>query len=76
MCEISRDFPVISGGDKPVTIGDLIDWTPKELITKVMLEEKVFETWYDGRVVLLGDGKIMLSFFGLNVFHCLANVVS
>ncbi|KAG0285514.1 hypothetical protein BGZ96_010253 [Linnemannia gamsii] len=55
MCEISRDFPVISGGEKVVTIGDLIDWTPKELITKVMLEEKVFETWYDGRVVLLGD---------------------
>lgn len=57
MCELSRDFPVISGGDKLVTMGDLIDWTPKDLITKVMLEEKVFETWYDGRVVLLGDGK-------------------
>ncbi|KAF9283545.1 hypothetical protein BGZ88_010436 [Linnemannia elongata] len=55
MCELSRDFPVISGGDKLVTMGDLIDWTPKDLITKVMLEEKVFETWYDGRVVLIGD---------------------
>lgn len=63
MCELSRDFPVISGGDKLVTMGDLIDWTPKDLITKVMLEEKVFETWYDGRVVLIGDGKRLLSFF-------------
>ncbi|KAF9185542.1 hypothetical protein BGZ51_002615 [Haplosporangium sp. Z 767] len=37
------------------TLGDIIDKTPKELISKIMLEEKFFETWYDGRVVLLGD---------------------
>lgn len=24
-----RDFPVVSGGDKKLTLGDLIDWTPK-----------------------------------------------
>ncbi|KAF9575174.1 hypothetical protein EC968_004110 [Mortierella alpina] len=37
------------------TLGDIIDKTPKELISKIMLEEKYFESWYDGRVVLLGD---------------------
>ncbi|KAF9309487.1 hypothetical protein BG003_009702 [Podila horticola] len=34
---------------------DLIDRTPKHLISKVALEEKVFDTWYGGRTVLLGD---------------------
>lgn len=38
-------------------LGDLIDRTPKHLISKVALEEKVFDTWYSGRTVLLGDGK-------------------
>ncbi|KAF9091029.1 hypothetical protein BGX23_005545 [Mortierella sp. AD031] len=55
MCEQVRDFPVVSGGNNNLTMGDLIDLTPKELISKVMLEEKVFKTWYDCRTVLLGD---------------------
>ncbi|KAG0273269.1 hypothetical protein BGZ95_010918 [Linnemannia exigua] len=55
MCEQVGDFPVIAGGDKKLTVGDLINWTPKELISKVMLEEKVFQTWYSGRTVLMGD---------------------
>ncbi|KAG0333827.1 hypothetical protein BG004_000679, partial [Podila humilis] len=37
------------------TLGDIIDKTPKDLISKIMLEEKFFECWYHGRVVLLGD---------------------
>ena len=53
-----RDFPVVSGGDKKLTLGDLIDWTPKENISKAMQEEKVFKTWYGLRTVLIGDGKI------------------
>lgn len=57
MCEQVKDFPVVSGGKKKLIFQDLINWTPKELISKVMLEEKVFETWYDCRTVLLGDGK-------------------
>ncbi|KAF9307779.1 hypothetical protein BG003_000217 [Podila horticola] len=36
-------------------MGDLIDKTPKHLISKVMLEEKIFSTWHGGRTVLLGD---------------------
>ncbi|KAG9071557.1 hypothetical protein KI688_005769 [Linnemannia hyalina] len=56
MCAEVRDFPIISGGDKITTVGDLIDLTPKDLISKVMLEEKVFETWHYKRVALIGDG--------------------
>ncbi|KAF8946746.1 hypothetical protein BGZ47_011490 [Haplosporangium gracile] len=55
MCEQVRDFPIISGSEKGVTMGDLFDWTPKDLISKVMLEEKVFDTWFDCRTVLIGD---------------------
>lgn len=57
MAEKIRAFPILSGSDKKLTMGDLINWTPKELISKVMLEEKVFETWHHGRAVLIGDGK-------------------
>ncbi|KAF9926176.1 hypothetical protein FBU30_004177 [Linnemannia zychae] len=37
------------------TISDLVDATPKELISKVYLEDKLFETWTHGRVALIGD---------------------
>lgn len=57
MCKQVRHFKVPGGKDgKILTIGDLIDRTPKDLISKVMLEEKVFSTWHGGRTVLLGDG--------------------
>ncbi|KAG0266143.1 hypothetical protein BG011_003130 [Mortierella polycephala] len=38
------------------TMGDLIDATDKDTISKVYLEEKFFETWHSGRTVLIGDG--------------------
>ncbi|KAF9091676.1 hypothetical protein BGX27_001990, partial [Mortierella sp. AM989] len=38
-------------------MGQLIDFTPKEAISKVMLEEKFFETWYHRRTALIGDGN-------------------
>ncbi|KAF9971750.1 hypothetical protein BGZ73_005221 [Actinomortierella ambigua] len=37
------------------TIGDYIKNTPSHLISKVLLEEKMFETWHHGRTVLIGD---------------------
>ncbi|KAF9948613.1 hypothetical protein BGZ70_002145 [Mortierella alpina] len=37
------------------TLGDLIEATPKNLISRVFLEEKCFETWHHQRTVLLGD---------------------
>ncbi|KAF9935141.1 hypothetical protein FBU30_007520 [Linnemannia zychae] len=55
MCDETRDFPIIIQEGKKHTLGDLYDQTPKELISKVMLEEKVFQTWYSGRFILLGD---------------------
>lgn len=57
MCKQIKDFPVPRNN---LTLGDLIDMTPKEYISKVMLEEKLFDTWYGGRMVLLGDGKGIL----------------
>ncbi|KAG0030242.1 hypothetical protein BGZ82_007514 [Podila clonocystis] len=45
----------IPGGNGKLTMKDLIDRTPKHLISKAMLEEKVFSTWYHRRTVLLGD---------------------
>lgn len=38
-------------------MGDAIRSTPKDRISKVVLEEKVFKTWYGGQTVLIGDGK-------------------
>lgn len=46
-----RKFPCPIGG----TMGDLFDQTPREVVSKVVLEEKLYQTWYRGRVVLIGD---------------------
>ncbi|KAG9072926.1 hypothetical protein KI688_000707 [Linnemannia hyalina] len=54
MCDQTRDFPIPFGNGK-LTLGDMYDMTPKDQISKVMLEEKIFKTWYHGRTVLLGD---------------------
>ncbi|KAG0044899.1 hypothetical protein BGZ83_009832, partial [Gryganskiella cystojenkinii] len=45
------NFPNPLGG----TLGELIDATGSENISKVFLEEKLFETWHGGRTVLIGD---------------------
>ena len=37
------------------TLGDLIDQTPRDKISRVHLEDKLFETWTYGRTVLIGD---------------------
>ncbi|KAG0344524.1 hypothetical protein BG004_004377, partial [Podila humilis] len=55
MCEEVRDFAIPGGSKNDLTLGYLIDRTPKDLISKVMLEEKVFDTWYHGRIALMGD---------------------
>lgn len=62
MCNEVRDFKLHGGKDgKVLTMGDMIDRTPKGMISKVMLEEKLFDTWYGGRTVLIGDGKDMFA---------------
>ncbi|KAG9071511.1 hypothetical protein KI688_005723 [Linnemannia hyalina] len=57
MCDETRDFrtPVKSDEDGFLSLGDLYDRTPQDRVSKVMLEEKVFETWFYGRTVLMGD---------------------
>ncbi|KAF9201129.1 hypothetical protein BGZ49_008642 [Haplosporangium sp. Z 27] len=40
---------------KYLSVGDLIDNTELENISKVMLEEKLYTTWYHRRTVLMGD---------------------
>ncbi|KAG0339453.1 hypothetical protein BG000_002085 [Podila horticola] len=53
-----RVFKVPGGKDgKVLTLGEYVDRTPQGTMSKVMLEEIVFDTWYGGRTVLLGDGK-------------------
>ncbi|KAF9961312.1 hypothetical protein BGZ65_010952 [Modicella reniformis] len=56
-----RSFPLPING----TMGDLIDATPKESISRVVLEEKIFTTWHHTRTVLIGDAcHKMLPNFG------------
>ncbi|KAF9314079.1 hypothetical protein BG003_004542 [Podila horticola] len=51
-----RVFKVPGGKDgRVLTLGEYVDKTPSHLLSKVMLEEIVFDTWYGGRTVLLGD---------------------
>ncbi|KAI1299079.1 hypothetical protein EDD11_006499 [Mortierella claussenii] len=54
MCEHVWDFP-LPGGNGSLKLGDIISNTPTKQISKVMLEEKLFDTWYHRRTVLLGD---------------------
>ncbi|KAG9069061.1 hypothetical protein KI688_009952 [Linnemannia hyalina] len=49
-----HDFPIKLGGGAGV-LGDIIDATPPDVVSKVMLEEKLFEQWSHGRIVLIGD---------------------
>ncbi|KAF9344437.1 hypothetical protein BGX26_004368, partial [Mortierella sp. AD094] len=51
MMKYFEEFPCAYGG----TMKDLFDATPKKLISKVFLDEKVFRTWHHGRSVLIGD---------------------
>ncbi|KAG0288658.1 hypothetical protein BGZ96_007575 [Linnemannia gamsii] len=53
------------------TYGDLIDKTPRNMISRVMFEEKGFRTWYGGRTVLIGDGVVNAMFDGA----CLVNLI-
>lgn len=39
------------------TMGEIMKMTPKDRISKVYPEKKLFKTWHHGRTVLIGDGK-------------------
>ncbi|KAI1291512.1 hypothetical protein EDD11_008904 [Mortierella claussenii] len=51
MIKVFQDMPSPWGG----TLSEIIQDTPKDLISKVFLEEKIFTTWHHGRIVLIGD---------------------
>ncbi|KAF9172705.1 hypothetical protein BGX21_004923 [Mortierella sp. AD011] len=51
MLDQFQDFSCAFGG----TMKEIFDATPRNLISKVFLEEKAFQTWYNGRLVLIGD---------------------
>ncbi|KAG0035130.1 hypothetical protein BGZ82_005384, partial [Podila clonocystis] len=53
MIEDSRDLRTPYG-----TMGDLIDATPKDVISQVYLEDKLYGTWNHGRTILIGDGAV------------------
>ncbi|KAG0340463.1 hypothetical protein BG004_006397 [Podila humilis] len=51
-----RDFRVPGGREGvELTLGDYLDKTPTRHLSKVVLEEIVFEKWYHKRAVLIGD---------------------
>ncbi|KAK3835091.1 MAG: hypothetical protein JOS17DRAFT_772482 [Linnemannia elongata] len=61
ICEDVRNFKCPYGG----SVMDLIEATPKGMVSKVLLEEKMYRTWYHGRIVLVGDScHKIVPFFG------------
>jgi len=57
--EISN-FPLVHGG----IMKDLIDASDKDLISRVFISEKLFETWNHGRIALIGDGRFKRKILG------------
>ncbi|KAG0093168.1 hypothetical protein BGZ92_007151 [Podila epicladia] len=51
MCKDVKDIP-FKGGNGNLTLGDLIELSPKHLISKVVYEEKIFKTWFHERTDL------------------------
>ncbi|KAF9208688.1 hypothetical protein BGZ59_010488 [Podila verticillata] len=58
------------------TICCLIEQTPKELISRVFLEDKLFETWHHGRTVLIGDGVVNAMQDAVILANCLYDMTS
>ncbi|KAG0360396.1 hypothetical protein BG005_010871 [Podila minutissima] len=53
MCKDVKDIP-FKGGNGNLTLGDLIELSPKHLISKVVYEEKIFKTWFNERTTFQG----------------------
>ncbi|KAG0339066.1 hypothetical protein BG000_002915 [Podila horticola] len=58
------------------TIGSLIEQTPKDCISRVFLEDKLFETWHSGRIVLIGDGAVNALQDAVILANCLYDLES
>ncbi|KAF9978623.1 hypothetical protein BGZ65_006927 [Modicella reniformis] len=58
------------------TMGEIMKFTPKDQISKVFLEEKIFKTWYGGQTVLIGDScHKMLPGAGLGAVNAMQDAV-
>lgn len=67
-----RDYATRIGG----SMADIINLTPTDSIAKVLFEEKLFDTWYHGRVVLIGDAcHKMLPSLGRGALNAMLDVV-
>ncbi|KAF9964562.1 hypothetical protein BGZ70_006291 [Mortierella alpina] len=51
VCALVQDLEIPWGG----TMADLISYTDRDCITKLMVEEKHYKTWHYGRTVLIGE---------------------
>ncbi|KAF9363922.1 hypothetical protein BGX34_003014 [Mortierella sp. NVP85] len=51
----ASNLPIMNVGDGQRTLGDLIRATLPSRLSIVLIEEKLFETWYHGRTVMIGD---------------------
>ncbi|KAG0381007.1 hypothetical protein BGX24_001195 [Mortierella sp. AD032] len=62
---------------KPGTVGEIIDATPNDRVSKVMLESKMFKTWYHERTVLIGDAcHKILPFAGQGGIQAILDCIS
>ncbi|KAF9203844.1 hypothetical protein BGZ59_001405, partial [Podila verticillata] len=80
MCKAVYNF-AIPGGNGLQVLGNLNDKSPKLLISKIMMEEKLFHTWYHQRTVLIGDGeclrnKLMHPVAGLCAMNAMQDAVT
>ncbi|KAF9379181.1 hypothetical protein CPB97_009128 [Podila verticillata] len=64
------NFPVKQGG----VLGDLIDATDKDMISKVYVEEKLFQTWTHGRTALIGDGAVAAMQDAIILVNCIYDI--
>ncbi|KAG0221782.1 hypothetical protein BGX31_009565 [Mortierella sp. GBA43] len=56
------------------TMGDIMKHTPKDRISKLYPEAKLFKTWYHGRTVLMGDGAINAMQDAVVLANCIYNL--
>lgn len=66
VCGLIQDLKTPYGG----ILGDLIGQSQRDNITKVMIEEKHYKTWFYGRTALIGEGKYIIRLSRRNLCRC------